>query len=354
MIIVDNLGQKTNIEILRAFMYMGSLGSSYDDIQSLPKDKLPYGSAYVFIADNEFPLKEFASISSYWHDEAVVLDLRNFQTKVKEHSGEYKRNILKISEDGTFNYRNEVHSYEYILHEDKKELNIIERYRIDFLSSQYYKPETFHMYFHHLNSSQAMCINFFYPLIKENLLETILNIIGVEGELNYSTDNICFEKVSEFEVHAKRKTNFDFYIKLNSDVEIYFEIKYTENEFGKTEPDKEHIDKFHETYVPLLKNNPSIKEDFKTEEKFLDNYQIMRNISHIAKNRYVIFIYPKDNIKVRRQALSARKEIIEDGWENHFILFTWEDIIEQIKCNLNHNELIEYYIKDFINKYLKY
>lgn len=115
MIFVDNLGEETDIEILRAFMYMGSLGSYYDDIKNLPKEKLPYGSAYVFIAENNFPLKKFASISSYWLNEAAVLDMRDFQTKVKEHLGEYKRNMLNISENGIFNYRNKEFLYEYIV-----------------------------------------------------------------------------------------------------------------------------------------------------------------------------------------------------------------------------------------------
>ena len=75
LIIVEGLTENTDIEVLRAFMYMASLEVYYDDIANLPKDKLPFGSAYVFIADNNFPLKKFESISSYWKDEAAILDL---------------------------------------------------------------------------------------------------------------------------------------------------------------------------------------------------------------------------------------------------------------------------------------
>ena len=73
------------------------------------------------------------------YDEAAILDLRDFQTKIKEHLGEYKRNILKISEDGIFNYKGKELSYEHILPEDKNELNIIEKYRTDFFQSDYNK-----------------------------------------------------------------------------------------------------------------------------------------------------------------------------------------------------------------------
>ena len=140
-----------------------------------------------------------------------------------------------------------------------------------------------------------MCINFFYPLIKENLLESILNVMGIKGEINYNSNDICFEKGSKLETNAKRKTNFDFYIKLTSGIKIYFEIKYTENEFGKAKHDEEHKNKFNDIYMPLIKNNPAIKESFKTEDKFLNNYQIMRNIAHVSEDSYVIFIYPKEN-----------------------------------------------------------
>lgn len=353
MILIDNLVEDTDIEVLRAFMYMGSLECYYDDIENLPKEKLPYGSAYVFIAENNFPLEKFASISSYWRDEAAILDLRDFQTKIKEHLGEYKKNTLNISENGTFNYKGEDLPYEHILSKNKKELNIIEKYRTDFFKSDY-NNINLHRYFHHLNSSQAMCINFFYPLIKEHLLESILNIMDIKGEINYNSNNICFEKGSELETNAKRKTNFDFYIKLTSGIKIYFEIKYTENEFGKVKHDEEHKNKFNDIYMPLIKNNPAIKDSFKTEDIFLNNYQIMRNIAHVSEDSYVIFIYPKENQGIRKAALSARNDIIARGWGAHFILYAWEDLIEALSYNLNSEELMDYYNKEFSYKYLKY
>jgi len=293
-------------------------------------------------------------------DKTPILDLRDFTTKVKEHLGEYKRDILNISEDGIYNYKNKEIPYEYILHKDKYRFNIIEKYRNYFFQSDYYKSIKLHKYFHHLNSSQAMCINFFYPLIKENLLESILNVMGIEGDINYNPNDICFEKVSKIETNAGRKTNFDFYMKLDSDIKIYFEIKYTENGFGKVKKEKEHKvykdhkKKFYDIYMPLIKNNPAIKEGFKTEEKFLNNYQVMRNIAHISKESYVVFIYPKENKGISKAALSAREEIIEKGWESHFILFTWEDLIKQLGYSLKSKELIGYYNKEFSYKYLEY
>jgi hypothetical protein len=354
MIIVDNVDKNVDIEVLRAFLYMASLDCYYDDIENLPKDKLPFGSAYVFIAEDNFPLDRFAAISSYWKDEAAILDLRDFQTRIKEHMGEYKRNILKISEDGIYHYQNKDYVYEHILFKDKNDSNIIEKYRTDFFESEYKKSITLHKYFHHLNSSQGMCINFFYPLIKERHIELILDILGIKGNIGYDNEKIKFEKESEIEEGPWRKTNFDFYIQLESSTKIYFEIKYTENEFGKAPNDAGHKDKFNKLYKPMIHNSEAIKEAFKTEEYFLNNYQIMRNIAHISKDSYVVFLYPRENYSIRKQALKTREEVIEEKMLDHFILFTWEDIVEQLILALPSKKLKNYYSKEFTYKYLEY
>ncbi|MEQ8154358.1 MAG: hypothetical protein ABRQ25_05675 [Clostridiaceae bacterium] len=354
MIIVENLGEETDIGVLRAFIYMGSPCSNSDDSESLPENKLPYGSAFVFIAGNDFPLGKFASISSFWNDAVSVLDLREFQAKVREHLETYKRDVLNIEEREIYFYKVLALQYEYILPKDKKKLNIIEKYREDFYSSGFPEEIKFHKHFHHLNSSQAMCINFFYPLIKEKYLELILDILGIEGRFNYDSEHICFEKESESEKNYGRKTYFEFYIKLNSGVKIFFEIKYTENEFGKAKDDDEHKTKYRDIYMPLLMNNPAINDKFKEECMFLNNYQILRHLVQMDKDSYVVLIYPEENKGIREAALSARKEIIKTDWKNRFILFTWEDIVNQLIYRLDSKELMNYYIKDFSDKYLKY
>lgn len=357
MIIVEDLNETTDTEILRAFMYMGRLGTYYNDLENLPKDKLPYGSGYVFLADEDFPLQRFASISSYWNEEAAVIDLRDFQSKVKEHMGNYKDKVLGIPEDGVYRYQKQEIPQKHILPKNKEEFNIDGNYRADFYASQYKKGITFHKYFHHLNSSQAMCINFFYPLIKEKRLETILDILGIPGETIYSPDCMCFEKESEVEKSAKRKTNFDFFMRLNPSINVYFEIKYTENEFGKAKFDDEHDEhkkKFRKTYLPLLNNNPAIKEEFKEEDTFLKNYQIMRNLVHIDKDSYVVFLFPTENNAIREAAMSAKKQIIEEDWQNHFKPTTWEYLVEQVCLRLNSQNLTDYYSNEFSKKYLQY
>ena len=103
------------------------------------------------------------------------------------------------------------------------------------------RPEVLHMFAHHLNSSQMMCYNFFRPYLNdrgipnENLF-SLLNTVGI----NIPYDNNAAAKF-EYEqagdewsgekTNGSKGTNFDFYLKAGC-TEVFFEIKYTEKEFG--------------------------------------------------------------------------------------------------------------------------
>lgn len=273
----------------------------------------------------------------------------DFQTRVKNHLGTYKCNVMGVAEAGIFNYQGKEYYLDYILPLDNKELNIMEKYRQDFFDSKY-KNIKFHRYFHHLNSSQAMCINFFYPLIKEKKLEDIIRLIGLNGEVDY--ENVAFEKESTIEKGNERKTNFDFYIPLKSGKQVFFEIKYTEREFGKALKDNDHSKKYHNTYEPILDKNQAIKEKAKNEEFFLDNYQIMRNLLHIDNDSYVVFVYPEGNKKIRTTALSARDDVLEQQCKNHFILLRWEELTKKLVETVDPS--LRDYFEEFWLKYLNY
>ncbi|SMG62878.1 hypothetical protein BMETH_1344_0 [methanotrophic bacterial endosymbiont of Bathymodiolus sp.] len=130
-----------------------------------------------------------------------------------------------------------------------KSFNVIENYRDDFYLSASSEID-FHKYYHHLNSSEALCINLFFPLIVEDKLSLILELLGIPKQ---PIKEACFEKESDVETGSGRKTNFDFYICLADNTTIYFEIKYTEAKFGIAKNDPEHRLKFTKTYKPLLK-----------------------------------------------------------------------------------------------------
>jgi hypothetical protein len=272
----------------------------------------------------------------------------NYQNETKKKLEDFKIQYFNTVENGK--WRDSKKDYPHILPKDKAKLNLLPKYR-DSLSDYMLKNKNTlktHIYFHHLNSSQAMCLNFFFPLLKEKELELVLKFIGLENEeIEYS--NSCFEKESEIEKINKnyRATNFDFYIETTTGKKIYFEIKYTEHGFGKAKPDNAHSDKFDNVYS---NNLSSIKKEYCNKIAFLENYQILRNLICISENSYVVFLYPNGNKKIKTQAESAKSKILKSEVKNNLINLTWEDLLAYTEKNVK-NSRIKEQLKDFKEKY---
>lgn len=201
----------------------------------------------------------------------------------------------------------------------------------------------FHDGFAHLNSSQAMCMNFFYPLIISNKLELIAKLLQLPGTVT----NAQFEKDSHIEKANRQKTNFDFYFEVGSK-KVYFEIKYTESEFGQVKSNTKYRDKYHDVYE-VRSNNSLVFKNVLDEDQFLENYQIMRNFVVLDSNSYVVFIYPRDNHNIRHSILAARENYIQPAYFDHVILITWEELVTLIVQLDNSAPKIDY--TTFIEKY---
>lgn len=271
----------------------------------------------------------------------------SFQDEVLSNLSIYRKVNLGIDEPGVFRYRGNDLIKEHILPIKYKSHNIIQGYRDDFFNS----PDSninFHMYFHHLNSSQALCVNLFYPLLLEGKLDLIFELLEIPQS---SINEACFEKESDVENTLSRKTSFDYFMRLADNTKIYFEIKYTEAEFGKANNDEEHREKFSTTYLPLLKNNIYIKEEYHNVSAFLNSYQILRNLCHLSENSYVIFLYPKRNKKINEQATNAIDNILTKKGRDKFKILYLEPTIETLLKNVESNRLKNHY-NEFIDKYI--
>lgn len=219
-----------------------------------------------------------------------------------------------------------------------------------------------HQFAHHLNSSQVMCYCFFRPMIekdsqhpnyglaKEKLVEFIQKMIGV----NISKGAKCqfeyedSETMKSFKEIVKNKgkgekSQFDFYIQ-DGEIEIYFEIKYTEPSFGKW-PNKKNNTKQsinnHCTYVEkgykeMLKRSPFFTQDCKDfitamsedafskpNNPFNKHYQLFRNALKADKSRYSVFIFPKGNPSINNELELFRKNLVNN---DHIIALYWEDL----------------------------
>ena len=226
--------------------------------------------------------------------------------------------------------------YDHILPVDQKEKNIIEAFRQDFWT--YYKGSDIklHQYFHHLNSSQALCFNLFFPLFHydKRLLTYVLHRI-IEVAPTYKTSKENLDKLfaikndidsdrfaseldeeflikntflaCEFEkiLDSKEATNFDFFVQQPNGHRVLFELKYTEHGFGKTVADERHKSKYDTIYKPRLEK--LLRPEFLNQDFVFKNYQIVRNLSYIDDLTTVVFLFPEAN-----QDLKGTADLIDN------------------------------------------
>ncbi len=246
-----------------------------------------------------------------------------FTEKIKKHLSHYKVDKFPSLKDGVWKQNKK--PYAHILPEENKFENLLQSYKIILQDYIYKENIKLHSDFHHLNSSQAMCLNFFFPLFYEHKLDMITEFLGFEHEeINY--ESICFEKEGlEYELGSSRPTSFDFYFETFSAKKIYFEIKYTENKFGKSNDCD--VNKFNKYYIKSLE---PINSNFHNACSFFEHYQIFRNLIHIRENSFVVFIYPKNNEGIRKESEKVTKEYLKPQFHLNFFDIHWENIFDFI------------------------
>lgn len=306
-------------------------------------------SSFVFLAEEGFPSQELATVSLTWAYESAFLDCRDFRCKVMDHMKKYKEKFLRVKENVSINGR----IYSHILPEKYYEMNFSRDVKDKLVGSKYLSSVHWHRYSHHLNSSQVMAVNFFYPLIKYRELDTLLMLLGIDDEIVYEPSHISFSKISEIEQTQGRKTCFDFYFKLKSGKDVYVISRYTNGCYGRA-MNKEFIDKYEETYKPLLEKSDIIKEEFKNEKSFLENYKFMRSLVHLSEDSYLLVIYPRENWQIRDNALKIEEEILNEGFKEHYKPVVWEDLLDLLIDKMRNYDVARFYESWFKDKYFRY
>lgn len=271
-----------------------------------------------------------------------------FRDEACAHLSEYRKNPLGIEEEGVFLHRGAIHRKGHILPRGSERQNLLAPYGDLFFASEHGATKL-HQFFHHLNSSQGLCINLFYPLLKEDALSLLVRSIG--SDMSLPAQGI-FESPSRLE-NATRRTSFDFHLWNSEGREIFVEVKYTEDGFGGAKADAEHLDKFRDTYAPLLANSTYLTIDCNDPAFFLQHYQILRNLVHITHQSEVVFLFPRANGKVAEQAAHARENFLSEiGRERMRIVFL-EDLVAELIAACKGTGLEGYY-EMFRKKYLDF
>ncbi|WP_156968950.1 PGN_0703 family putative restriction endonuclease [Arenimonas metalli] len=270
-----------------------------------------------------------------------------FRDQACAHLCGYRKNNLGLAEEGVFVHRRIPHHKGHILPKGSEQRNLLEGYRDLFFASEYGATDR-HRYFHHLNSSQGLCFNLFFPLIHEKQLPLLVRSIG--SDMSHPAE-ARFEFPSPREI-AKRRTSFDFYLR-GSDRESYVEVKYTEDGFGRAKQDPEHLEKFRNTYAPLLKDSAYLADECNDPTFFLKNYQVLRNLVHITPTSEVVFLFPRANRKVAEQAECARERFLTDAGRERMRIVFLEDLVGELITACRGTLLGRHY-ESFHDKYLAF
>ena len=195
--------------------------------------------------------------------------------------------------------------------------------------------DTIHLHHcaHHLNSSQIMCYNFFRPMIEGfdgtmyHPKDDLIKLFGMEvdEELEHKNAVCNFEYIDK----SKDNTNFDFYFKSNQ-IEVFCEIKYTEEWFAKSSSAKDPHEQYKSVYKPMIDKAKDIFANGSISESVFNTkyYQLARNaIRATSSGKHVFFICPRANENLMNQFDQFSKCLTDEG-RKRVKLITWGDIVQ--------------------------
>lgn len=347
MIIVDHLEDIKRLDPLEEATVLRGIIDQVDrgnDTSVLHKN-----SSFIFLAGEGFPNQEMTTVSLTWAHETAFIDCRDFRTKIITHMNQYKKRVLNLHDQVHVIHR----EYGHILRDKDYERNFPFQVTDKLLNSKFLKPIKWNRYSHHLNSSQVMTVNFFYPLIRYRELGAFLALAGIEDEVVYDPEHLQFIKTSNKENIEGRKTFFDFYMKLKSGREVFIETRYTEGAYGRANNESHH-DKYKELYESMLKSSLFVKEDYKNESFFLEHYNFMRGLVQMDENSTLLLLYPRENWAIREKALFIKDQLITKSSQEQYIPLVWENVLEALMKNIKNNDVAYYYDGWFKDKYFRY
>ncbi|MBR5645060.1 MAG: hypothetical protein IKX23_00275 [Treponema sp.] len=250
--------------------------------------------------------------------------------QIKAHLAQYKEEKLNIYECGEY-WKNKK-KYGHILPLEKKYENIIDQgFKNDLI--KYLSDNSEHLGFHHLNSSQALALNLFGPLFEKR------KVCIIDSSMKENQFSAKFEHIED----KREETNFDVFIESGND-KYFFEVKYSENNFGKAKDDIGHKQKYEEIYKEKLKEITDISEN-----EFYKDYQLWRNILYAEKG-IVYFVIPGFRDDLINQIENAKKKIKNENLKEKIKIIIIEELVKKCK---KEPALVKHY-EEFEEKYLNF
>lgn len=209
-----------------------------------------------------------------------------YQTTLKAHLADYAAERLGVREPGVYRGR----YYRHILPYRFRFLNILESYRAEIQDYLRKNPSIhLHRYFHHLNSSQALTFNLFFPFLSGDA--STRGLLTGALEVPEATDESYFEFVQD----ANEGTNVDVAWSSTVGGRVFCEVKLSEDAFGAADHDARHRRKRIRFYLPRLAT--LVEGSLLEEPEFFRHYQLLRNIAFLADDprNHLVILVPKEN-----------------------------------------------------------
>ncbi|MBK7906940.1 MAG: hypothetical protein IPJ78_10310 [Gemmatimonadetes bacterium] len=221
--------------------------------------------------------------------------MTDYADTLKEHLSEYKARHWPGSPDGI--YRGNGRAYAHVLPESLLRENILASLRDEFW--EYFEANrrelALHTDFHHLNSSQALTFNLFFPWMREDATRgPLFDALGLRAG---AVSRWHFEWIHE----PAERTSFDVFAEYADGARLFVEVKLTEAHFGMAQADESHLRKRMD-YLPKLAEK--VRPEFLEEAHFLLHYQLFRNLSHVdpARGDRLVLLVPEANAFTWSQA----------------------------------------------------
>lgn len=160
-----------------------------------------------------------------------------------------------------------------------------------------------HKCFPHLNSSQALAFNLFFPFLQDGLahIKILFKALNLEFE---PAENILFEDVPD----PKEGSNFDVTIVCKSGRRVLIEVKLTETKFGDCQDDAKHQKKLVDYKLSL---HDIVGETWLEPLKFFQHYQIMRHYARMKGDQTdVVFLFPKENESLKEGEAAIKASLL--------------------------------------------
>jgi len=146
------------------------------------------------------------------------------------------------------------------------------------------------------------------------------------------------------------ESNIDVTWMTSSMTRTLCEVKLTETSFGKAKHDDRHLDKLRRLYEPRLRDR--VDPELLQPEQFFQNYQILRNVWHLAgaEPSNLIFLLPQANADSWRSAQAVLPRIRVD-LRNAISIVSVEGVISSL-CSDPTDASLQEYAGTLAGKYL--